>query len=285
MKTTHRRSNRSTRHLRQMGRIALLAAALAMLAAAARSSADEPASQGAPEAAPPTAPASLEDTRLKMGKWIETQQIISKERNDWQQGKEILAGRIELIEREVLALEEKIKQAEASVSESGAKRDALTAERDGLQATATGLAQAVAAMEAEVRRLFPSLPKPIVEKLKPLHDRMPDPAGEVKVSVAERFQNVLGILNELNKAGTEITVNYEVRDLSNGKPSEVQVLYIGLAQAYYVSPGGEAGVGRPSPEGWTWTPAPTIAPNVLTALEILQGKHSPAFVPLPVDIQ
>jgi septal ring factor EnvC (AmiA/AmiB activator) len=283
MKTMQRRTNRSTRHVRHLGRIALLAAALAMLAAAARSSADDPAPAPSAPASPP--PTSLEDTRLKMGKWIETQQIISQERNDWQQGKEILAGRIELIEREVAALEEKIKQAEASVAESGAKRDALTAERDGLQATAAGLAQAVAAMESEVRKLFPSLPKPIVEKLKPLHDRMPEATAEVKVSVAERFQNVLGILNELNKAGTDITVSYEVRDLANGKPSEVQVLYIGLAQAYYVSPSGDAGVGRPSPQGWTWTPAPTIAPNVLTALEILQGKHSPAFVPLPVEIQ
>ena len=42
---------------------------------------------GANKAAP-----TLDETRLTLSKWIETQQIISKERNDWQQGKEILQG-------------------------------------------------------------------------------------------------------------------------------------------------------------------------------------------------
>src|SRR4030095_6383145 len=47
---------------------------------------------------------SLEEARLTMSKWIETQQIISKERNDWQQGKEILLGRLELVRKETSTL-------------------------------------------------------------------------------------------------------------------------------------------------------------------------------------
>ncbi len=97
--------------------------------------------------------------------------------------------------------------------------------------------------------------------------------------------NVLGILNEVNKANGEITVTFEVRELAGGKPSEVRVLYVGLAQAYYVSASGEAGIGRPSPAGWVWEPSKAVANDVLTALEIVQGKHTPAFVPLPVKFQ
>ena len=105
------------------------------------------------------------------------------------------------------------------------------------------------------------------------------------VTAAERFQNVLGVLNELNKSNNEIAVNYEVRTLADGRPSEVKVVYVGLAQAYFVSPGGEAGIGRPGVDGWVWEPTKTAAGDVLIALEILQGKHTPAFVPLPVKIQ
>ena len=55
-----------------------------------------------PDAIPPqAAKPTLEETRLTLSKWIETQQIISKERNDWQQGKEILQSRIELVGKEV----------------------------------------------------------------------------------------------------------------------------------------------------------------------------------------
>ena len=96
---------------------------------------------------------------------------------------------------------------------------------------------------------------------------------------------MLGILNELNKANNEITVSYEVHDLADGKPSEVQAIYVGLAQAYYVSASGEAGIGRPARDGWKWEPSKAVAGDVLMALEILQGKHTPAFVPLPVKLQ
>jgi hypothetical protein len=96
---------------------------------------------------------------------------------------------------------------------------------------------------------------------------------------------VLGILNEVNKANSEIAVNYEVHELADGKPSEVQAIYVGLAQAYYVNARGDAGIGNPSADGWKWEPTKAIAGEVLMALEILQGKQSPAFVPLPVKLQ
>jgi hypothetical protein len=114
---------------------------------------------------------------------------------------------------------------------------------------------------------------------------MPEDAAKTRVSAAERFQNVLGILNELNKANNDISVNVEVRDLGDGKKSEVQAIYIGLTQAYYISARGEAGIGRPTPDGWKWEPSKAISREVLAALEIIQGKQSPAFVPLPVKLK
>jgi hypothetical protein len=230
-------------------------------------------------------PPTLEETRLALGKWIETQQIIVRERNEWQQGQSMLRGRLELVKSEVAALEEKIAQAQAKVEEADLKRDELLAQKGELEAAGVQLSGAVTGFEGELRRLLPSLPEPLVAKLQPLIQRIPqDPSG-TRASVAERFQNVLGILNEINKANHEISVNYEVRTLAGGKPSEVRSLYVGLAQAYFVSSGGEAGIGRPGPEGWEWETSRGVAEDVLVALEILQGKHTPAFVPLPVKLR
>jgi Protein of unknown function (DUF3450) len=228
---------------------------------------------------------SLEETRLVMGKWIETQQILSKERNEWQQGKEVLLGRLEVVHKEIATLEEKIQEAQSAVAQAEKKRDALQAENGELKAVGQQLSDAAGRMEGDVRRLLHAVPEPISTKLAPLSQRMPEDPEKSKVSAAERFQNVIGILNEITKANNEITVNYEVHELEGGKPSEVQALYIGLAQAYFVSARGEAGIGRPGPDGWTWEPSKTVAPDVLTALEIFQGKQSPAFVPLPVKLQ
>jgi FtsZ-binding cell division protein ZapB len=254
---------------------------LVVLAAVALGWAAEPAAQDNVKSASPT----LEETRLTMGKWIETQQIISKERKDWQQGKEILVGRLELVKKEITSLDEKTKQAESSVAEADKKRNDLLAENDQLKAAGAQLINAVTAMEVEVHRLYKQLPEPIQTKLQPLYQRIPEDPAKTRASAAERFQNVLGILNELNKANNEITVSYEVHNLADGKPSEVKAIYVGLAQAYYVSARGEAGIGRPTADGWKWEPSQAVARDVLTALEILQGKHTPAFVPLPVKLQ
>jgi hypothetical protein len=140
-------------------------------------------------------------------------------------------------------------------------------------------------MEGQIRKLAKQMPEPIATKLQPLLQRMPAEGAPSRVSTAERFQNVLGILNELNRANSEITVAYEIRTLADGTSSEVQVIYVGLAQAYYNSPRGEAGIGRPSEDGWKWAPAPEAAASILLALEIIQGKHSPSFVPVPIDIR
>jgi hypothetical protein len=230
-------------------------------------------------------PPSVEETRLTLSKWIETQQIIAKERNDWQQGKEILEGRIELVSKEVSQLKERIAQSEAAVAESNRKRDKLAAENAQLKETGGQLSGAVTVMEAEVQKLARLAPEGLATKLAPLLQRIPTDATTTRVSAAERFQNVLGILNELNKANSEITIAYEVRQMADGSSSEVQVIYVGLAQAYYLSPRGEAGIGRPTAEGWTWRPAPEEAGRIYTALEIIQGKHPPAFVGLPINIQ
>lgn len=258
---------------RRLGGIAFAACAAGTFAALAAV---------APQQAPP---ASLEGARLTLSKWIETQQIIAKERNDWAQGKEILQGRIDLVGKEVSVLKEKISQSEAAVSESNRKRDELVAENDQLKALAGQLDSSARSMEAQVRALARSMPEGVLTKLQPLLDRIPAEGATVRVSTAERFQNVLGILNEMNRANSEISVAYEIRKLADGSSSEVQVIYVGLAQAYYVSPSGEAGIGTPGPEGWTWKPLPNAAGDILFALEIIQGKHSPAFVPLPVTIQ
>lgn len=244
-------------------------------------SADTAAVSSDSAAAQPT----LEETRLRMDKWIETQQIISKENKDWQQGKSILTGRLDLVKKEITTLDEKNKQAQSSVAETNKKRSELVAQNDQLKAAGSQLAETVTGVEAEIRRMFKQLPEPIQTKLQPLYQRVPGDPNKTGVSVAERFQNVLGILNELNKANNEISISYEVHTLADGKPSEVKVIYVGLAQAYYVSSRGEAGIGRPSADGWKWEPLKTGARDILIALEILQGKQTPAFVPLPVKIQ
>jgi len=229
----------------------------------------------------------IEATRAALSRWVETQEIISREKKDWQQAKEILLSRIDIVKKEIVQVEEKLAQARTGEHESDKARSDVVSEIHAIKQTTGDLEVHVTELEGKVRKLYTALPESLREKVRPLYDRMPAvKAGETsKVSLAERFQNVLGILNEVGRLNSEISVVSEIRPLSDGKPSEVRTIYVGLGQAYFVSARGEAGIGRPTEDGWTWQPANQLAHQITQALEILQNKSGPKFVPLPVEIK
>ena len=228
---------------------------------------------------------TVDAARSTLGKWVETQTIISREKKDWQQGKEILQSRIEAVKKEIAQIEERLKQARGDKAEADKVGAGLAAERQAISDVTDALSVHIGELEARVRVLYRTLPESMKEKLQPLYQRMPEDPAHARVSLAERFQNVLGILNEMNRLNSEVTVASEIRPLSDGRPYEVRTIYVGLGQAYFVSARGEAGIGRPSSDGWTWKKDDAIARDVNLVLEILQSKSSPKFVPLPVDIR
>jgi hypothetical protein len=224
----------------------------------------------------------LQSTRDILARWVETQEITSAERKDWQQASQVLTSRIEMLRREVALVEEQLGEARTEQSGAAAARAEVVKERDALLATTRRLGGHVEDLENGTRRLYEGLPPALTEKVKPLYERMPKAEAAGSITLAERFQNVLGILGELNRLNADVTVVTEIRALADGRPSEVRTIYAGLAQAWYISAAGEAGYGRPSPRGWEWKADASLAPKVNDVLEVLQNKASPHFVPLPV---
>lgn len=279
------RGRRASSRARSLSCAAALAGALGLASATRSLSVLETPAAGSGGQSGATSAQALEETRLSMNKWIETQQLIAKEEADWEQGREILAGRLDLLRKEVNTRRDEIKARQEAVAAAAKKLEDARADEQRVQALVDELTRRVAAMEARVQALVPSLPEPVRERIDPLLRRMPEDPANARVRAAERFQNVVGILNEINKANGELMQQHEVHTLADGRRAEVQAIYLGLAQAYYVSAGGEAGIGRPTPDGWTWETSKTVASDVHTAFEILEGKHTPAFVPLPVRLQ
>ncbi len=228
----------------------------------------------------------LETTRTALAKLIETRQITSRERQQWQFERQILQERLALMDREIEALAGKIKDAQATMSDADRKRGELVAENEELKKLSGQLQEIVARLEAKLGGLVTALPEPLREKLKPLTQRLPANPRETKLSVSERFQNVVGILNEVTKFNREVTVASEVRTLDGGRTAEVKALYLGLGQGYFVTAKGDAaGVGRPSPSGWQWESANHLADEIGQAIAILQNEKVASFVPMPVEVK
>ena len=227
----------------------------------------------------------IESMRDTLDRWVETRRIISEEQRDWALGRELLESRLDLLRRDIEGVQSKVAESERSIGEADRKRAELVARNDTLKAASGELAKVVADFETKTKDLVRRLPDPIREKVRPLSQRLPaDPAAS-SLSLSVRFQNVVGILNEVNKFSREITVSSEVRRLSDGSSAEVTAVYIGLAQGYYVGAAGRiAGFGVASPEGWTWTAANDAAPSIAKVVAILKNEAPAEFVKVPFQL-
>jgi len=232
-----------------------------------------------------TNPEILDATRSNVAKWMATQELIFKERKDWQEQKDVLQVRIAAAEKEVAAVEAKLGQSREALGRLRSEEAEGRTAKQKLVDSADWLSSSVTRLESDVRRLHPVLPGPVQEKVAPLFRRIPEDPQATRVAVAERFQNVVGILNEIQKSNGDISLFTEIRPLSDGKPSEVKTVYVGLGQAYFLSAGGEAGVGRPSASGWQWQAHNDLAESIAQVIEILENKGKPRFVSLPVTIE
>jgi hypothetical protein len=265
--------------------LGLLLAAVWLLAAWA-AAADRSAGEAEkPHAAPADAPPGVDDARATLQEWVKIRRLISQEQRDWTLGKQVLNERIELVGREIESLRGKVREAEASITAADKARAGLMEENEKLKQAAGSLAAAVTTLEASTKGLLRRLPDPIRERVKPLSQRIPEDPNDTKLSLSLRFQNIVGILNEVNKFNREITVTSEVRALPDGTSAEVTAMYVGLGQAYYVGAGGQvAGIGTASADAWVWTPANDAAPAIARAIAILKNEQVASFVGLPIKV-
>jgi FtsZ-binding cell division protein ZapB len=228
----------------------------------------------------------VDGVRSALEKWVETRKVISLEQRDWALGKEMLNERIELVQQEMDSLKAKQAEAQDSISDADQKRAGLLEENDKLKAASVALNDTVLTLEQRTLKLLARLPDPIRERVKPLSQRVPANGEETKLSLAERFQNIVGILNEVNKFSREITLTSEVRSLPDGTSAEVTALYVGIGPSFYANANGKlAGTGTPSESGWVWTPANDAAPQIMEAIAILKNEQVASFVQLPVEIK
>lgn len=231
-------------------------------------------------------PEAVENARAALKEWVEVRGVISREKRDWAMAQEFLVDRIQLLENEIESWKTRIAETRKSVADADGKRLELVDDNERLKETAAALTDKVAGLEDRTRRLLPRLPDPLREKIKPLSDRLPVPSGEMRLSLSDRYLNVVGILNEVNRFNRQITVTSEVHPLGNGTTAEVSVLYLGIGQGYFVTVTGDAaGIGLATDRGWEWSPANEAASDIATAIRIFQNEQGASYVRLPVRIE
>ena len=227
----------------------------------------------------------LSEARSSLEKWVETRQLISKTRADWQTDKETIEQTTRMLERELKGIEEQFSKLSTNNAQAEKERAEAEALLKASTDTLTPAQQFATEFEGKVRKLLPRLPVPLQDTLKPLLARLPADAANTKMKPTERVQVLVGVLNEMDKFNTAVNVFSEKRKNQGGAEVSVETVYVGLGAAYFVNDAGDfAGVGAPGKEGWDWAVKPELAPHVREVIRIYRNERPARFVSLPVTL-
>ncbi len=227
----------------------------------------------------PAPPAAV--VQEKVREWVRAKQAISAEASEWEADKESMSRLNEVRQKEIERLDRLITAAGGRVKDAETELGELRAEKTALGSRRKQLETEVAELESTLRTTAPSLPAPLQEKLADVLARLEHPSSDA--SLQDRWRDVLLSLGEAGRFERAITVYPEIREVG-GKQVMVDVVYLGLAQAWYADQSGShAGIGRPGPKGWTWKEQPALHSRVREVIAMQRKEKVPGFVALPVE--
>lgn len=232
------------------------------------------------EDAPGSSLPPVKEVRSKLEQWVKTRQLITEENATWNAEKATLTHLNEVRLRESAQLDEFIAAAGTRVAEVDKQRAAFSKEETELKAWRAGMEKQVAALERKITPLLPRLPAPLRRKVEEAVIRLEEPDPELPLQ--NRARDLLLVLQSYLEFENTLTVDSDIREI-DGARREVSILYMGMAQAWYVDVHGKyGGYGTPSDAGWIWTENNAIAPQVRAAIDIQTRRATPAFVTLPL---
>jgi hypothetical protein len=216
-----------------------------------------------------------------VSEWIQLRSTISREQQAWEGEQERLEAYIDVLERrrdvmvaEVEANREVRTSASTQVGELARRQGELEAVLSEFDPTLTQVEQTAATWLAK-------LPAPLQGEA-----RTTMGAGSIggasSTTVAARLQRYLSFCAALETLRSRIEVKRQEVE-TDGVSHEYEMLYLGAAQAYGITPNRAKAVwGYPVDGRWQWTRIDAQAPDVAAAIDMLANDAPARYVTLPV---
>lgn len=215
--------------------------------------------------------------RETISKIVDVKAQAAAERMGWEARKTEMTELLALYGQEMAMLDEELALAGASAGGYDEAKKRAEGEIAALRRVRALAGEVVARSKPRALALAARFPVPLASEIEV--ERVKLETWQAGDEPREGLQAILGMVSKAEQFNRRIRRNREVRD-----GQEVEVIYLGLARAYYVGRNGDAGVGEPGPDGWNWTTDKAIAGEVRKALAQLDKKRPPELVELPVKI-
>jgi len=229
-----------------------------------------------PSPAPTPDPAAVASLRETIAQWIETERLISEETKGWEGRKRSMEELLEVYQQELALLDEELAKAGQSAASFDAEKTKLESQITAQRAARGQVANAISKAKGQLLELSKLFPPPLLDTVAPDLEILRG-WKETDEDVRVGLQGLLRVLEQANRFATHISRSREIRD-----GQELDVIYLGVACAYYVGANGTAGFGRPENGSWKWESRPDLRSRITQIAAQLDGDTQPRLITLPV---
>lgn len=219
----------------------------------------------------------LNEARRSVEMGLALTRLKEERRNE----RDILIGAKELRAAELRRLKDEISKERDSINSTEAK---LAKERERNRENQTlgdELAAGLERLEANLRNQIPAMPPPL--RVAVVQQLTPDPRAANRASQALRLHRLSMALRVIDRFHREQHIISETRRLDDGREIEIQVVYLGLAQAYFSDvTGNHAGTGGVRNGSWQWQTRPELGARIRQLFARYQADDSTKLTPLPL---
>ena len=217
-----------------------------------------------------------------VSKLVDFRYQLSKEKQGWKEQEAWLKQEKELLLKEKEMLEKEIASAKEEDVSAKIERAALIERKKVLQESLDRCLPAITRAEVDLKRWQKLLPTILSKPLRKAFDELEK--GKER-SISKRLRIILSLYEEIERLGNGVHLVKETLVVASGKKREMDVIYLGLAQAFAVSADNKiAGISRPTGNGWKWDWCPEIAGSVRKAIDSYNSREMAEFVHLPVKV-
>ena len=228
----------------------------------------------------------VEQTDSLIQKWLAIEQQRNAMINDWHQQEPLLKQRLTLLKQEQAQLEKDLTTSSANDSEVEKKRTQLLESQNSMESGQALLEKSLVDYFQVIAEIQPQLPPPLFNAWQ----KKLSSAEFTTADITKKLNTLLELLEQLNDFEQRISHAQTALILptpQGEKEIMVQQLYIGLAQAWYVSLDGSfVGRGIPEASGWRWQADNTVDGNtILNAIAMIERRSEAKFLQLPISLK
>ncbi len=218
-------------------------------------------------------------------RWLTLRLTIAEEQRAWDAHRAQWQAEIALLEREAETLEHALDEENTFAEAFETRRLATATRRSRLASELQDFQVLLHRAETDLRLWRTRLPPALTGSTDDGFNALPmTPQAAERLLLTRRAQIVIACYTQIETIQNGIHAVSETLALE-GVSRHVDVLYVGLARAFAVSPANDwAAVGTPTDTGWVWSPSAEDAGAVRRAIDVLNRRTTAQLVALPLHV-